>query len=784
MTKLKSLLFSALLVLCASVAVSQTAVLLPQPKIQFLNGVGVPLAGGCVQTYAAGTTTPQATFTDSSGSVSNTNPVILDSAGRASIFLSQGIQYKFVVTSFGGSNCSTGTLQYTQDNVALGSTLTVGGSNTQVQYNSSGVLAGSSNFTWNNATQTLSIGALNTTSGGALAGNFTGNPILSGNPSFTGLPQFTGGGTLYGSWAGGPTAAIATAPSGAAESGNTVTITTLSTCTFVANQPVTIAGVGVSSYNGTWSVLSGCGGGSTFTYVNPTSGLGTSGGGTVIGSPVLTNGISVPGTGLFKNLGGIRYADQFSGSDCGAKINAADSDLGATPGIIYVNQACGLTISTAVSVSANHSLQFIQGGTWTQTAIITLLDKTSIVCRIPSAFNEDILTTNDPATVFKQAASTNLAEMVLLKGSNIELRGCAFDGNNRGGGNGSTVGIVTDTSVATTNSRGRIHLWDTTVENTGGDGIQILSTSTNNQALGFRIDHVAVNRGGNHGIFCQNTTDVHISETNLELNAAWGIKGLGCTATVTYSDISTNNNGGIWLQAESSSINGGNSGGGWSILNNGIVSPTGTSGMVATANAGIFISGYDGTNCNRASANLIAGNIISFQSSSQTNAFDAIHIVDSGSNLITGNVLNSGPNASNEFRDGIFIGVVSCAGENADVVTHNRYFNTFGTPYVYDTKTSHGFEMVGAVPYHQVATAAGCATAASIGATCTTAVSWPVAFGDTSYRAQCIGEGITSGIPLNGGITTIASGSGTFQTVAMTAAAAQYTNIRCTADHN
>jgi hypothetical protein len=181
--------FSLLLLVCATVCASaQTAVLLPEPKIQFLNSIGVPLAGGCVQTYAAGTVTPQATFADSTGSVSNTNPVILDSAGRASIFLSQGVQYKFVVTSFGGSNCGTGNLQYTQDNVAIGSALAIGGSNGQVQYNSAGSLAGASTFTWNNATQTLTIGALVTSSGGTLAGTFAGSPTFSGNPSFSGAP--------------------------------------------------------------------------------------------------------------------------------------------------------------------------------------------------------------------------------------------------------------------------------------------------------------------------------------------------------------------------------------------------------------------------------------------------------------------------------------------------------------------------------------------------------------------------------------------------------------------
>ncbi len=184
---MKTLVNLSLFVLYAIVCTAQTAVLLPQPKIQFLNSIGTPLAGGCVQTYAAGTTTNQATFTDSSGNVQNQNPVILDSAGRASIFVSSGVLYRFVVSSFGGINCASGTLQYTQDNVALGSVLTVGGSNTQVQFNQAGVLAGSSNFTWNNATQTLSIGALNTTSGGTLAGVFAGNPIMTGSWSIKAL---------------------------------------------------------------------------------------------------------------------------------------------------------------------------------------------------------------------------------------------------------------------------------------------------------------------------------------------------------------------------------------------------------------------------------------------------------------------------------------------------------------------------------------------------------------------------------------------------------------------
>jgi hypothetical protein len=44
--------------------------LLPVPRIQFSDANGVRLAGGFVYSYAAGTTTPLATYQDASGSAS------------------------------------------------------------------------------------------------------------------------------------------------------------------------------------------------------------------------------------------------------------------------------------------------------------------------------------------------------------------------------------------------------------------------------------------------------------------------------------------------------------------------------------------------------------------------------------------------------------------------------------------------------------------------------------------------------------------------------------------
>lgn len=71
--------------------------LTPKPKMEFFDAVGDPLVGGKLYTYEAGTSTPLATYTDSTGATPNTNPVILDAKGQASVWLG-AFPYKFVLT--------------------------------------------------------------------------------------------------------------------------------------------------------------------------------------------------------------------------------------------------------------------------------------------------------------------------------------------------------------------------------------------------------------------------------------------------------------------------------------------------------------------------------------------------------------------------------------------------------------------------------------------------------------------------------------------------------------
>lgn len=80
---------------------------------QFFDNNGVPLTGGKLFTYAAGTTTPQVSYTTSAGNVAHSNPIILDAAGRVpggEIWITSQA-YKFLLKD------STDVLIATYDNI-------------------------------------------------------------------------------------------------------------------------------------------------------------------------------------------------------------------------------------------------------------------------------------------------------------------------------------------------------------------------------------------------------------------------------------------------------------------------------------------------------------------------------------------------------------------------------------------------------------------------------------------------------------------------------------------
>lgn len=177
------------------------AVLSPPPKAQFFDASGAPLAGGKVYTYAAGTTTPQATYTTAAAGTANTNPVILNARGEADIWYTNGVSYKVVL-----KDSSDATI-WTVDNIAQTGTM---------------------------ATQNAS--AVNIT-GGTIGSGVTFNGNTTGTAAnVTGIVAVANGGS------GASTAAAARTNLGAAASGANTDITAL-------DQDITITATGTIAAN-------------------------------------------------------------------------------------------------------------------------------------------------------------------------------------------------------------------------------------------------------------------------------------------------------------------------------------------------------------------------------------------------------------------------------------------------------------------------------------------------------------------------------------------------------
>lgn len=84
------------------------------PKFSF-SANGVPMVGGTVDTYIAGSTTPTTTWQDSALTIANTNPITLDARGECVLWLDPAVVYKFVLKS---SPANGGVVQWTQDNIS------------------------------------------------------------------------------------------------------------------------------------------------------------------------------------------------------------------------------------------------------------------------------------------------------------------------------------------------------------------------------------------------------------------------------------------------------------------------------------------------------------------------------------------------------------------------------------------------------------------------------------------------------------------------------------------
>jgi hypothetical protein len=127
---IKKLLFLILALCCLGAAqTNPITAFMPSPRFQFLNANGNPDAGGFLFTYAAGTSTPLATYhLDTLGNLTpNQNPLTLDALGSAEVRLT-GACYKMQLQDSTGAQiwqidqiCDTG-LEALADSVLLNPT--------------------------------------------------------------------------------------------------------------------------------------------------------------------------------------------------------------------------------------------------------------------------------------------------------------------------------------------------------------------------------------------------------------------------------------------------------------------------------------------------------------------------------------------------------------------------------------------------------------------------------------------------------------------------------------
>ncbi len=89
---------AASVLFCADAFAGNSVNLAPLPMLRFVNNNGNSCSGCQLFTYAAGTGTKLAAYTDSTGATPQTNPIVLDARGEAPVWLNSDAAYKIVLS--------------------------------------------------------------------------------------------------------------------------------------------------------------------------------------------------------------------------------------------------------------------------------------------------------------------------------------------------------------------------------------------------------------------------------------------------------------------------------------------------------------------------------------------------------------------------------------------------------------------------------------------------------------------------------------------------------------
>lgn len=357
--------------------------------------------------------------------------------------------------------------------------------------------------------------------------------------------------------------------------------------------------------------------------------------------------------GSFGNATSPIYASQFPGADCGAKINAAETALSTTAGVIEVDSACGSTLATAVVISnANHVVHF-QGGLWTISNTLTASGNHSGFMGT-GCTEHDGNNSHQPvcAVSFIEAAGANV-DAVHLSGNENFFRDITLDGNwnNNSAGNG-----IVCTGFA-------CQLINVPINTFAGYGVGIVSTGTSNQAGNAYLLNVTSFRNQGAGLYCSLSQTMQIVSSQFEFNAPNAILS-GCNGPRIDADFGggniaagdSTNTAGLKVTGFSNSILVNGSGG--------ICHPCTFGNNVGTD---FYINGYDSVNAGASVDDWdINAYLAGLGASATANTYYGIQLVDTHAKI---NAIVANQGSSRSYHYGIY----------TSLVNRSNIANVFGT---------------------------------------------------------------------------------------------------------
>jgi hypothetical protein len=356
----------------------------------------------------------------------------------------------------------------------------------------------------------------------------------------------------------------------------------------------------------------------------------------------------------------------WAGKDWGAWLNAADADLGSSPGEIWLATA-GLTATTPITLHGNHVVRIIQPGQYDTSAMITLTGQASGITAPWTGGHGGGVSNNSPYYI-KETAGANLPAVIKMTGTMNFVNGITVDGNeNPAHGNNNNPCPSPPCYGIWVYKVLRASIVDSNVQQVATNGIRIESSHPfsghGNESAASSIRFSQSVFSGGSAIKVTDTADasaqsVEAGESNIGLDLVdagtfrvidgdyGGNTQYGISVTCTGPDAGT---GGVTLSPKQLGTNRQHQ-----IYINAWTGRGAQKGAACTN--GVLHGGY-----------FITGGGPGFT----PNAWDAVYMQDTGGWAITGN-LSTNVNGGVPFRNGVEVVQIHTT-EGTDVITGNNF---------------------------------------------------------------------------------------------------------------